>query len=335
MPNNFQPGPRQVSLITTPAYYKRRVQLTLLLVVAACYFLIGSPAQAIEVVEGEPDVVSPAESPYNADYPVASEQPDYPQSGNQNVAVREYKVIGATASPNSSGELFIRVQELEAEVRELRGMVEEQAYLIQQLGQRRLDDYIDLDRRISELQGVPAGGASTSGVAPAATQPASKPALSTATTKPKPQQQQKPAGAAQAPVTRQPPSAAVADTAREAYRSAYQKVKDRQFSEAKVALTVFVSDFPDSQYVPNAYFWLGELYYLDSNLKKARDAFYVLVTEHSNHRKVADAKFKLGKIYHQLGNVEQSKIMLQSVISDHPDSKAATPARDYLKNSLQ
>ena len=101
-----------------------------------------------------------------------------------------------------------------------------------------------------------------------------------------------------------------------------------------MALTAFVSDFPDSQYVPNAEFWLGELYYLDSNLVKARDAFYILVTQYSNHRKVPDAKFKLGKIYHQLGDKKQARLMLQSVLSDHPDSKAAKPAREYLNNSL-
>jgi len=269
---------------------------------SACLLSGTAVAAPIEVVEGQPDVIT--------------------ESGSR---AREYRVSGNTSS---NGELFIVIQELQAEVRELRGIVEEQSYLIEQLRQQRLDDYIDLDKRISELGGgttVPAGSGASSGISvkkqssgvntpavPRVAEPAQKPA---------------------AAVTR-PASAAVADTAKTAYQNAYQKIKNRQFDEAKAALRVFVSDFPDSQYVPNAEFWLGELYLQDSELEKARDAFYILVTRHSNHRKVPDAKFKLGKIYYELGDKEQARLMLQSVLSDHPDSNAAGPAREYLKNSL-
>ena len=86
------------------------------------------------------------------------------------------------------------------------------------------------------------------------------------------------------------------DEARSVYSAAYQQVKDRDFSKAKVSLSAFISNYPTSRYVPNAYFWLGELYYLESRLKKSRDAFLALVTQYGDHRKVAEAKFKLGKI---------------------------------------
>jgi len=270
-------------------------------------FTLNAAAAPVEVVEGRPDVVK--------------------QRGSQS---REYSAGGNSAL---NGELFMTIQQLQAEVRELRGVVEEQTHLIEQLRKRRLDDYIDLDKRIRDLQngvsvsagnGVAAVANKKATVKPSANKPANV-AKTAASARPAP-----------APAKSVPPArtAAVADTARIAYRSAYQKVKDRQFDKAKVSLTAFVSDFPDSQYVPNAEFWLGELYYLDSNLEKARDAFYILVTQYSNHRKVPDAKFKLGKIYHQLGDREQARLMLQSVLSDHPDSKAANPAREYLKNSL-
>lgn len=294
----------------------RNSVLTLLVSGLSAYLLSSAVVAApVEVIEGQPDVIT--------------------ESGAR---AREYRVSGNTSS---NGELFIVIQELQAEVRELRGIVEEQSYLIDQLRQRRLDDYIDLDRRISEL-----GGGSTAPANPGAS--ASRATTSATTTgnvaarqpggvsapsvprnvEPVP----KPAVAAARPV--QPAAAAVADTAKTAYQDAYQKIKNRQFDAAKSALRVFVSDFPDSQYVPNAEFWLGELYLQDSELEKARDAFYILVTRYSNHRKVPDAKFKLGKIYFELGDKEQARLMLQSVLSDHPDSNAAGPAREYLKNSL-
>lgn len=57
------------------------------------------------------------------------------------------------SSSNSSAQLYYQLQILQREVQELRGMLEEQAHELKQLKQQRMDDYLDLDRRLSELQG--------------------------------------------------------------------------------------------------------------------------------------------------------------------------------------
>jgi tol-pal system protein YbgF len=254
---------------------------------------------AVEVVERAPDAVNPYEHSSDSKY-----------STQKN-----------TAEVNA--ELFIKLQQLEVEVSELRGLLEQQSYLIEQLTQRRLADYVDLDRRINAM---------TSGEKSATSAVISKPVTTSSNTS------SPAAPKAATPVVNKPAipaPAASADQAKVAYQAAYAKVKGRQFDDAKVALTAYVIDYPNSYYVPNAHFWLGELHYLASDLPKARDAFYILVTQHANYRKVPDAKLKLGKIYHQLGDNEKAKAMLQSVINDHPDSKAVSPARDYLNKSLQ
>ncbi|MCV6606068.1 MAG: hypothetical protein OIF34_12250, partial [Porticoccaceae bacterium] len=46
-------------------------------------------------------------------------------------------------------EMFYQLQSLLEEVRQLRGMVEELNYQVDELKQRQQDDYLDLDRRIS------------------------------------------------------------------------------------------------------------------------------------------------------------------------------------------
>lgn len=275
---------------------------------------------AIEVVEGEPDVVTESGRTYSTSQDGAS----------NDISAREYR-SGVSASQglprSSSGELFAKIQALEVEVRDLRGLVEQQTFLIDQLSQRRMDDYLDLDRRIGELQrGVSGNVSDTStrvsgGVSRSAGSPVVSPSIAVVP-------DQTPGSVPEPPVAKQ------ADRAKTAYRAAYQKVKDRKFTVAKVELIAFINAYPDSQFVPNAHFWLGELFYLDSDLQKSRDSFYALVTDYSGHRKVADAKFKLGKIYHQLGDTGESRVMLQSVLTDHPNSKAANPAREYLKNSL-
>lgn len=301
------------------------------LVRALALSLLPALAAAIEVVEGQPAVVTDAEGAYSA-------QPA-PATAVNDVSARSYN----TAAPADSGAaaLYVQLQTLQAEVGQLRGLVEEQAYLIEQLSQRRMDDYLDLDRRIGELH------QQITGQAPAATLPAAAGA-------PNGQRVVEPvtSGAVQGAertsatystsdtasttgTTSVVPVPPKADDAKEVYRTAYQQVKDRKFEQAKVSLVAFIDGYPDSRYVPNAHFWLGELFYLESELEKSRDAFLALVTGYASHRKAPDAKFKLGKIYHQLGDNDRARVMLESVITDHADSKAVNPAREYLKNSLR
>src|SRR5690606_631298 len=52
----------------------------------------------------------------------------------------------------SSVELLNRISELQAEVQSLRGLVEQQAFEIENLGDRNRDQYVDLDGRIARLE---------------------------------------------------------------------------------------------------------------------------------------------------------------------------------------
>ena len=289
---------------------------------------------AVEVVEGLPTVSASSA-----------------QGASNDKSMRQADVRGPTATyatavqRNESvlAELYVQLQALQVEMSELRGMLEQQSYLIEQISQRRMNDYLDLDQRISGLQAsgsaaVNKADSATGQSATARSAPHSpKDAGAAAVAQNANKGGANSSFAAEASAVQLVPSVQdVVDTdeARSVYSAAYQQVKDRDFASAKVSLSDFVSNYPTSRYVPNAYFWLGELYYLESSLKKSRDAFLALVTQYGDHRKVAEAKFKLGKIYHQLGSDADAKAMLESVLADHPNSKAVNPAREYLKNSL-
>lgn len=271
---------------------------------------------AVEVIEAEPTIVS--ESPRHR-----STRPISTSAANRHAAPVE---------TNVAAQMYVELQRLQTEVMQLRGMVEEQSHTIQQLQQRRMDDYLEFDRRIAELGGGSSAASDTSTVSRStagAASPSPSPAAASATTS------QRPIAASGADTAMADSGSTDSDTSRGAYRAAYQLVKDRQFVHAKKALSDFVIGHPDSSYVPNSQFWLGEIYYLESDLEQSRRAFSVLIVNYPQHRKVPDAKFKLGKIYHQLGDKSKAKEMLESVVNDHSDSKAANPAREYLKNSLR
>ena len=120
--------------------------------VATCGMVASVYAQ-VEVVEAEPEVVN--ESGRRITTRPNSTRAQRPGSYS----------TGSPASTNLSAELFVQLQTLQAEMRELRGMIEQQGYQIEQLNQRRMDDYLDLDRRLGEL----GAGAVSSSSRPAST----------------------------------------------------------------------------------------------------------------------------------------------------------------------
>ena len=64
-----------------------------------------------------------------------------------------YRTAGTVrqAPQNEAAQVYYQLQLLQQEVRELRGIVEEQAHKIKELNRKRTEDYIDLDRRLAGI----------------------------------------------------------------------------------------------------------------------------------------------------------------------------------------
>ena len=226
-------------------------------------------------------------------------------------------------------------QMMQNEVRELRGLVEELSYELQRVKQRQMDDYLDLDRRLSALL----SGATPDDFAADADgdlqlnidgQP---PAVV--------------AGSPDDVIEEQPldqtfdadsqvPSAAPAINTEEIAQNYAQAsnllLKKRDINAAALAFKQHVIDYPASPYTANAYYWLGEIYLLQGQDEMARQAFTLVVEQHQNHGKAMDATFKLGKIYHQLGETDRARDLLEK--ASKGIGGAARKAQSYLKNNF-
>jgi len=237
------------------------------------------------------------------------------------MALQPPRLIAAEAppAPASSGggsfssELFLKLQQMEQEILELRGRIEEQGHDIEQLKTRQKEHYLDFDRRINELK-LPAAAAPAAAGEAAPAQPAAVAAQQTTT------------APASAPV-----AAAATGNAEEAYKSAYQLVKDRRFDEARSSFEAFVQRFPKGDYTANAYYWLGELYLLKSDWEAGRRSFTKVIGDYPQHPKTPDAMYKLGVVYHKMGQNDRAKEMLQKTRTIFPDSSAARLAEIYLR----
>ena len=249
-----------------------------------------------------------------------------------NNAVQSADVV-TTTDLSGQSDRYYQMQVLQDEVRLLRGMVEELNYELQQVKQRQMDDYLDIDRRLSAL-------------AAGSIAPANDGAL--------PSGQSigvegnngfdGPVGATQSAVagelrdgaeSRGPASISPVDVAvmKASYDGASNLLlKQRDMDGAVVAFRQHIADYPDSPYAANAHYWLGEIYLLKGQDELSREAFTAVIEQHAGHSKAMDASFKLGKIYHQMGQVDRARELLE--IAAQSTGGVASKARAYLRNNF-
>src|SRR5688572_14009077 len=210
----------------------------------------------------------------------------------------------AVVDSGAQSELYYQLQLLQQEVQELRGLVEQQSFELRQLKQQRMDDYLDLDRRLSQSSG---GGGVNAGAAssiPSSTN-------STETT---------------------PPDAAQADELA-AYRSAIDLIlKQKDFDGGAVALQKYLQDFPSGHYTANALYWLGQIYLQKNDVSQSQKWFKQMIDNYPAHQKTPEAKLKLAKVYHAQGDMAQARKLLDEVANS--GSPAAALAKDFLQQNF-
>lgn len=204
-------------------------------------------------------------------------------------------------------DMYYQVQVLQEEVRQLRGLLEELSYELKQLKQRQMDDYLDLDRRLSTR-----GGSA----------PASQPGANTAD----------PATASGYLSSGSGAVAASDDAEKDHYSDAYLLLRDKRMDEAVTAFQQHVQRYPNGNYTANAHYWLGEIYVLKGRLEDARQSFMMVVDNFPTHRKAPDAALGLGKVFHQLGDNAKAREWLEKVAAGN--SAAARKARQYLTDNF-
>lgn len=214
-----------------------------------------------------------------------------PQQSSQKPAKPE-------ANPNA--QLLYQLQLLQDEMMRMRGMLEEQQHQILQLKQQRLDDYVNLDKRLTELsQQLEQGGSKPASViAPVSAAPVS--AISA------------PATAASAPVSK-------GDAGSE-FNAAYALIKEKQFSQSLQAFEAFVQKYPATEYTPNAYYWIGKLLFIESRYDDSKKAFATVVEQYPEHDKAPGSLYKMAEINYEQGNRDVAKQQMQLLVERYADS---------------
>ncbi|MFN3903137.1 tol-pal system protein YbgF [Rehaibacterium terrae] len=204
-------------------------------------------------------------------------------------------------------ELLNQLTDLRAEIQALRGQVEQLQFENEQLRQRNREQYIDLDSRIGRLE---------QGAVAAASQPPSEAPLPA----------QEAAVPADAPAR---PADPVSERA--AYEAAFDALKNGQYAESARRFQRFIQDFPDGEYAPNAWYWLGESYYVTQNYDVALESFQSLLQKFPDSNKAPDALLKLGYCQYELRQWAEAEATLNRVIERYPDTTVARLAQGRLR----
>jgi len=183
---------------------------------------------------------------------------------------------------------------LQQELNELRGVTETHDYRLNQILQRQRELYQELDRLSSKLV-------------------AQNSAINVS-------------------VDADTNDSSIALSESEAYDRALGLVlKGKQYDKAIVEFEKYLVDFPQSGYVPNVHYWLGQLLFTKGQKLKAHTQFQSLVDNFPQSSKRSDALVKLGQIAQDNNDVVLAKSIYSDVLKEYPDSGAAQIARTRLK----
>lgn len=206
-------------------------------------------------------------------------------------------------------DMFNRIEKLQRDVQQLRGELEVQTHRLDEIQRRQREQYLDIDRRLLELETRSAGSV---------TQP---PMTATGNVN-------VPAPVAPPPVS--PAVAANPAAGKAEYDTALAILREGRYTDAAQAFKQFLARHPTSSYTGNANYWLGETYYVTRDFDQALNTFTGLVTNHPQSPKVPDSRLKIGYIQYEKKDWAAARQALEAVVTNYPVTTAARLASDRL-----
>ena len=228
-------------------------------------------------------------------------------------------------------DMIQQVDELADELSQMNGLIEEQVYEIDQIKKRQRELYLDIDRRLRDMESravaqVPAQSIeipqSSSSASTTAGSSGSSAAAQTSGSVDLPTAESSSSGqstTASLATSTQPATS----EEKAAYQAAFDTLKEGRYKEAKSELNVFLEKYPNSSFAGNAQYWLGEAHYVTRSFDQGILEFEKVIQRYPSSNKVPDAMLKLGYTYYELKQYEQAKATLNLLREKFDKSTAA------------
>lgn len=260
-------------------------------------------------------------------------------------------------------DMLQQIELLQQEVAKLRGEIEVNNHVLEQMKNRQRDLYTDTDRRLQRIESRSVENQSTTmtttrsidnnpslktlGQSETVTAPETQADAVTLTleqTKSQTDIKKSESQIEQNVGTETPPVATTtADISttpaatdpvqiQAEYQQAFKLLKESQYDQAIKAFSKFVKSYPDNQYSDNAQYWIAEAMYVKRQYKNAIREYNNLVSNYPDSQKVPHGLLKIGYSYQELGNTDTAKLWYIDLRQRFPGTTASRLAEDSLKN---
>lgn len=118
-----------------------------------------------------------------------------------------------------------------------------------------------------------------------------------------------------------------------AFRSAYKVFLNGNYDRASVEFQRFVTNYPSTTLTPQAYYYLGESFYVQKQYDPAKQALEQVISRYPSSKYRSHALYKLGQIMLEIDQRSKAQELWNSIIQDYPDSPESTQAKEQLKKS--
>jgi len=225
-------------------------------------------------------------------------------------------------SNQSLVELAQHLDQVQGDVRQLRGRVEELEYNAEAMHKQQRDLYSDLDKRIAALGGGSSGAAAAGALGGAGSAAGSSSPQS--------------AGSAGSPTSSSAgsgPDSGGSSEEQTVYAQSFDALKAGSYSVAITGFKSFLSSYPASPLAENAQYWLGEAFYVTRDFDSATGAFRNVLQKWPDSRKAPDALLKLGYTQLEQKKTGEGRATLSQVVQKYPGTDAAKHAAERLQHT--
>ncbi|MDD3884854.1 MAG: tol-pal system protein YbgF [Gallionella sp.] len=198
---------------------------------------------------------------------------------------------GDKKNTQSMLDLMSQIDDLNLQIRQLRGQNEELAHGLQEAEKREKDFYVDLDSRLRRFETTP------------------------------------PIPDANAAATEDPEDPV---TQNRAYEAAYKLYKEGSPARGAKAFQDFIQAYPHSVHVPNASYWLGTALLTLKDYEGALATFEDLIRVYPATPRAPDVMLRIAECQASLKKTDASKKTLKQIVAKYPGSAQAATAKKLL-----
>ena len=226
---------------------------------------------------------------------------------------------------NSKGlvDVMVRVESLQSELQRLVGEIEVQKHTLGEIKKRQRDLYLDIDRRILQIERR-SGTTSSTATVPLTAAPVAP-------------ERNMPMVVNDEPISKEtlvvetPKAMKTLEGEQVAYQKAFDLLRALRYEKATQAFRQFLTDFPDGRYAHIAQYWLAETSYHTRKYTVAVEDYQTLINQYPKSPKRADALLKIGYSQFELKLFAQAESVLKKLIQSYPGTTEAGQAENLLQ----